>query len=181
MKNYKPITEDFIREHEEFLDKYIVKPSFTSCWIWFGQRDKHGYGILNSGDGHFFVHRLMYRRFKGNLSEHLIIRHKCDNSNCCNPDHLVPGTQADNMLDAAQRGRIARGSRSNMARLNEDQVQEIKDQYKSYRGVFAELARKYKVHDETIRYIIAGKNWAHIKSTNPNLPENTSSVPGHKL
>jgi hypothetical protein len=174
MKNYKLITEEFIREREEFLDKYIVKPDFTSCWIWFGQRDKYGYGIINSLDGHFFVHRIMYKRYKKDLPDDLIIRHKCDNSNCCNPDHLIPGTQAQNMQDAAQRGRTARGSRSNMARLNEEQVQEIKDRYKSYRGVFADFAREYKVHDETIRYIITGKNWAHIKSSNPNLPENIS-------
>lgn len=34
-------------------------------------------------------------------------RHACDTPACCNPDHLADGTQADNMRDAAERGRNA--------------------------------------------------------------------------
>lgn len=169
MKNYKVITDDFITKYVEILDRYIVRPDFTSCWIWFGQRDKYGYGIVNTTEGHFFAHRLMYQRIKKNLDADSIIRHNCDNSSCCNPEHLVPGTQADNMQDKIQRGRTAKGSRIKGAVLNEEQVREIKEQFKLYRGVYSELGRKYSVDSETIRYVITGRNWGHLKVDNPEL------------
>lgn len=171
MKNYKLITQEFAKLFQDQLEKYTVKPTFTECWIWFGQRDRYGYGVINNKEGHFFVHRLSYQLHKGDLEQEQILRHSCDDPACCNPDHLTPGTQADNMKDAAKRGRTARGSRSNMAKLTEAQVREIKDRYKPYRGVFADLAREYKVHDETIRYIITGKNWKHVEVSNPHLPQ----------
>ena len=167
MKNYKLITKEFVESIQDKLNKFIVKPSFTQCWIWFGQRDKYGYGVFNTKDGHFFVHRLMYQLAKGDLSDDLILRHKCDNSTCCNPDHLEQGTQADNVQDAIRRGRKARGERSNIAKLTEAQVREIKDRYKPYRGVYSQMGREYNVDPETIRHIISGKNWKHVQPSPP--------------
>lgn len=169
MKNYKVITDDFIAKYEAILNRYIVKPDFTHCWIWFGQRDKYGYGIVNTTEGHFFAHRLMYQKLKGDLDSESVIRHSCDNSSCCNPDHLLPGTQADNMQDMVKRGRTAKGSRVRGAILNEDQVRAIKEQFKLYRGVYSQLGRWYGVDSETIRYVITGKNWGHIQVDNPEL------------
>ena len=34
-----------------------------------------------------------------------VIRHTCDVPHCFNPDHLIEGTQAENMADAVRRGR----------------------------------------------------------------------------
>lgn len=84
------------------------------CWEWRGSLNRAGgYGILTltrQGIRSAGVHRLMYERYVAPIPEGLLVRHKCDNPPCCNPDHLETGTHQDNMDDMARRGR--RGTRS---------------------------------------------------------------------
>jgi len=48
-----------------------------------------------------------------------IVRHTCDNGHCVNPDHLIVGTQKENIDDCIRRGRkvdpprMARGEHPN--------------------------------------------------------------------
>ena len=46
--------------------------------------------------GYRFVHCVLERR---PASRDEVIRHRCHNRRCLNPDHLEPGTQADNKRD----------------------------------------------------------------------------------
>ena len=39
-------------------------------------------------------------------------RHSCDRPSCINPDHVQPGTQAENMIDAVERGRHPHGRKT---------------------------------------------------------------------
>ena len=55
------------------------------------------------------AHRFIYQSLKGPIPEGLKILHSCDNSRCINPEHLILGTQQDNMLDMIvkrRRGKI---------------------------------------------------------------------------
>lgn len=38
----------------------------------------------------------------------LSVCHTCDNPRCCNLDHLFLGTHAENMADAARKGKFAK-------------------------------------------------------------------------
>jgi hypothetical protein len=42
----------------------------------------------------------------------MVLRHSCDNPPCVNPDHLVPGTCADNSRDMVERRRHWRHDRA---------------------------------------------------------------------
>ena len=156
MNTSKLITENLLDKVADDLTKWTVKPDFTDCWIWFGSRDRHGYGIINTSDGHFFVHRIAYRqRFPEIDIDNLVIRHKCDNPSCVNPDHLIPGTQQDNLKDAYVRGRVARGERVKGAKLTTEKVSQIRQAYRGTRGEYARLAKEHGVNPETIRGILS--------------------------
>ena len=49
--------------------------------------------------------RLVWHLKNGPIANGAVIRHTCDNARCINPDHLVPGTQADNVNDMMDRNR----------------------------------------------------------------------------
>jgi hypothetical protein len=80
----------------------------SGCWEWRGTRNVGGYGVFVAaalGIKRAMAHRIMYEHSIGPIPEGLILRHKCDNPPCVNPEHLIPGTQADNSRDMLERGR----------------------------------------------------------------------------
>jgi hypothetical protein len=77
----------------------------NGCWIWTGKTDPNGYGRINVSIGHHKikttkVHRYSLLLFKGiEIPDSQVVRHKCRNRKCFNPDHLELGYQSDNMED----------------------------------------------------------------------------------
>lgn len=78
------------------------------CWEWTGEVNSRGYGRFTTWSGDVRTRHLAHR-----VAAHLagldvagLVRHRCDNPPCCNPGHLLPGTQSDNMRDAVERERI---------------------------------------------------------------------------
>lgn len=79
----------------------------TRCHIWTGTKDKNGYGraSINGGSG-YLVHRVMYAASFGNI-EGVGLDHLCRRPACCNPLHLEPVSQAENV----RRGEAGRNMR----------------------------------------------------------------------
>lgn len=99
---------------ERLLSKIAVDQE-TGCWNWQGAKSK-GYGILSSAfkKPPHKAHRLSYELHVGPIPDGLVVRHKCDNPACCNPKHLLLGTQRDNARDAVARNRLNPKSRLNL-------------------------------------------------------------------
>ena len=82
------------------------------CWLWTAGTFKNGYGQFNAGrfrDGRQdtrYAHRVAYQLANGQIPDGLVVRHLCDTPRCCRPSHLLLGTQADNLQDARDRGRL---------------------------------------------------------------------------
>lgn len=91
----------------------------------------------------------------------VVIRHKCDNKACVNPEHLEPGTHQDNMNDMVIRRRSARGVRNTKAKLTPEQVVEIRKHFVPQSTEFGSVAlgRRYGVSNSTINRIVRGIYW----------------------
>lgn len=76
------------------------------CWEWMGSLDKDGYGSIRWKGVTYRSHRLAYKLANpGVRIAKMVLLHSCDNPKCCRPDHLSPGTQAENVADMVAKGR----------------------------------------------------------------------------
>jgi hypothetical protein len=108
------------------------------------------------------IHRHIYEQCFGEIPAGLVIRHKCDNPSCINPEHLEVGTIQDNVADMISRNRQAKGSKKPISKLKEEQVLEIKIMIKQ--GIpNVSIADKFNVHSSVISNIKHNRLWKHVK------------------
>jgi hypothetical protein len=72
-------------------------PHLGPCWIWTGTPALTGYGTFSFDRRKFYTHRIAYGLVVGPIPEGLQIDHLCRVRLCCNPAHLEPVTQAENI------------------------------------------------------------------------------------
>ncbi len=89
-----------------FGRRWTPEPN-TGCWLWMYGTAKAGYGCCTYL-GEVGAHRVSYVIHIGPIPSGQHVLHKCDVPQCVNPDHLVLGTNADNMADMARKGRAQR-------------------------------------------------------------------------
>lgn len=76
----------------------------NGCWEWAGAKTDNGYGAYMR----YRAHRYSFILFNGDITDGLLVLHKCDNPPCVNPSHLFLGTQSDNIKDCVSKGRWIR-------------------------------------------------------------------------
>lgn len=117
---------------ERFLSRIDTAAGGVRCQPWTGSPGPKGYGLFQGSDNYqgfsFLAHRVAWALAHQTEPGTQVIRHSCDNPPCCNPRHLLPGTQADNAADMLARGRAnlygakgRYGADANAARYIEEQ------------------------------------------------------------
>lgn len=144
-----------LTDAQRFWVKVDIKNPET-CWLWKGSKSANGYGSFSTTHDHAVriiqSHRFSYELIKGKIPDGLLVLHKCDTPLCVNPRHLFLGTQKDNMIDRAIKGRCQK--LNNYNKINENQKNEIINKYKPNKYGFSKLAKEYGVSCSTIRKIL---------------------------
>lgn len=142
-----------------------VRRSTHGCWEWAGRRAGGGphylYGYFTIGGRSVPAHRLSWAMANGPIPAGLSVLHHCDNGICVRPDHLFIGTQADNMRDAASKGRL-HVSRPRRHKVTDVELAEIRAKAALGRhGIQRTLAREYGVTEQWISLVLQGKRRQH--------------------
>lgn len=146
---------------KRFLEKVKVG-NVNECWPWTGSV------LKNSGYGQFWwpekkvctAHVAAYELFVGKRHG-LCVCHSCDNPVCVNPSHLWLGTHRQNTQDMFTKGRQhnRRGPNSGTAKLEWEDVNQIRKLYATGRFTQGRLASRFKVHQSTIQAVVSEKSY----------------------
>lgn len=133
------------------------------CWDWKAGRLAAGYGAFHLS----YPRRRMMQSYKvafeiakGDRGK-LWVLHTCDRQPCCNPAHLYLGTPKNNADDCKTRERRPRVVWFPAAKLQRDDVLEIRRLLDS--GASSQtLATRYKVTERAIKDIQTGDTWSWV-------------------
>lgn len=149
---------------KRFEAKVVKGARPNDCWEWVGSKNPRGYGKIGTGVGKStdYAHRVSWSLFRGPIPPGAVICHSCDRPACVNPNHLILGSQADNVHDCIEKGRFIRGEAVGGAKLTADAVREIRAAYAAGLGDAQTLARAYGVTRRNIAAILERRSWAHV-------------------
>jgi hypothetical protein len=114
---------------------------------------------------HRLAHPVALELHSGEPADGRKCLHSCDNPPCCNPSHLLWGTQADNIKDMDAKGRrvvvATKGEAHTNAKLTNSQAAAIRLLYVPRSKEFGQvpLAKKYGVSQRCISAVILGKTY----------------------
>lgn len=101
--------EDFAEWQGELLPDRIVRRLQVQermdldgldgpCWVASGWSSGNGYAKVSVCGRSQQLHRVVFRLLAGEISQGLVLDHRCGCRRCCNPGHLVPETVRANTL-----------------------------------------------------------------------------------
>lgn len=144
------------------------KPDTEACWPWHedapvsGRDDRPTFTYKGR---RYLAYRVVYELFTGEeLSPDEVVRHKCDNKQCCNPHHLEKGTHQENMNDMKSRERHG---------LPHHTVRAIKTLLLAGSLTHEQIAQNFGISRQTVTAIKGGTIYSHVTleskdDTNPN-------------
>lgn len=147
----------------EKLDSKLDKTD--DCWIYRNANISNGYAHMGLTYDPFtkqryprprniYAHRIAWALANGRWpGDNMVVRHTCDNSACCNPEHLIEGTQKQNVEDRSERSNW-----QSTRKLTPEQVEYARTSPKTQ----LEVARELGVSQTTISKLRSGSNYRSV-------------------
>lgn len=90
------MTAELLREDTRFWSK-VALAGDSECWLWLASTRSTGYGRYWTGERYESAHRYAYEQTVGPIPTGLVIDHLCRVRLCCNPAHMEPVTNRENV------------------------------------------------------------------------------------
>lgn len=130
-----------------------------ACLVWTGSLTRSGYGQAYAGDYQYAsAHRMAYEHAHGPIAAGLIVRHKCDNRACIEPEHLELGSHQDNMSDMVERQRSLSGERNPAHKLTPEDVAALRGRRTAGESI-ADLSVAFGISKSQTNRIVRGESW----------------------
>lgn len=139
VNDLKFLTDDEYDALCDLFDRQVNKRGPDECWPWRDGTHKDRRGQVSLRGQTVPSSRLAYLIYNDDIPEHnshhgLVVMHTCDNPPCCNPKHLVLGTQGDNLRDRTKKGRA--GPR--LKRVPDEAIDDIRTSNKKLKDLATE-------------------------------------------
>lgn len=156
MRDWNPTSR-----RRELFWRWVKVGNDQECWPWQLPLDAKGYGHCTVDGWRTTAHRVSYALAKGAFDPALNILHSCDYRACCNPAHLRPGTQAENLAEMRLKGRAGDsrvfGERHGRAVLSDAEVREMRAARASG-ATHAALSERFKISIAQTGRILRGES-----------------------
>lgn len=144
-----------MKMYKSKLDQLTDAKGADGCVEFSGWAYGHEYGQVSIDKKTHYAHRVSYEMHIGEIPDGMVVMHKCDNTKCFNPDHLMLGTQRENIHDMQNKGRRPR----TYSKITAEIAAEIRRLLSS--GVFQnDIAKMFGIAQTTISQIKRNKTWA---------------------
>jgi DNA-binding transcriptional regulator YiaG len=143
-------------------DGPIIREELGPCWIWTAGTFDVGYGSFWWEGINIGAHVFAFVLREGKMPAiGLMVLHHCDQRLCVR--HTYEGTHADNIHDMDARGRRnTENQRAAVAKLDAQQVLDIREYYARGDVTQHVLAETFGVSLMTINKIVRRLTWAHL-------------------
>ncbi len=128
------------------------------CWLWTGCVSDFGHGRMRANGRIERTHRIAYKLFVGPIPDGDVVRHTCDVPACWNPNHLILGSQLDNVHDAVVRGR----HRTGWAKITAEDAVDIRERLAMGQPK-REVAERWGLSEDHVRRIDKREVWKNAE------------------
>lgn len=126
----------------------------NACWPFTGKLNSKGRPYFTADGEKDLAYRITYELVHGEGSlTGAIARHTCDQEDCCNPAHIIPGSHQENMNDMKERER--HGLPHHTVRA----IRKLGDMGLAH----AAIADRFGIARSTVSEMIERKNYQHVK------------------
>ncbi len=133
----------FVKGHQKRKVQYVIDEK--GCWVCQLKKNHNGYAYVYYDGKNHLAHRYYYEKYKGGIPEGLQIDHLCKNRACINPEHLEAVTNRENV------------HRSNVTKLSDNDVSELRRMYATGRVSQREVASVFDISQQHVSDIINGR------------------------